>query len=76
MSVMAALADLVIVGDEAVEAFTFINLVRLGMVVFVFAALVFAKRVWIHAVVCGMLLIGLILLFFVQTAVIDSRWAS
>ena len=73
MSVMAALADLVIVGDEAVEAFTFINLVRLGMVVFVFAALVFTKRVWIHAVVCGILLIGFILLFFVQTAVTDNR---
>ena len=76
MSVMAALADLVIVGDEAVEAFTFINVVRLGMVVFVFAALVFIKRVWIHAVVCGMLLIGLIQLFFVQTVVIDNGWAS
>ncbi len=76
MGVMANLADLVIVGDEAVEAFTFINLVRLGMVVFVFAALVFTKRVWIHAVVCGILLIGLILMFFVQAAVIDNAWAG
>ena len=68
MSVMAALADLVIVGDEAVAAFTFIDQFRLGMVVFVFVGLVLTKHVWIHAVVCGMLLVGIFLLFFVRTA--------
>ena len=77
LTVMAALADLVIVGDEAVEAqFTFIRLVRMGFVVFVFAALAFTRRLWIHAVVCGILLISLILMFFVQTAVIDNAWAG
>ena len=77
LGVMAALADLVIVGDEAVEAqFTFIRLVRLGIGVFILAALVFTKRVWIHAAIVGLLFIVLIQMFFVQAAVIDNAWAG
>jgi hypothetical protein len=76
MIAMAALADLVIVGDEAVEDFTFLVLVSLGLVVFTFAALAFTKRVWIHAVVLALLIIQSIGFFFARAGAIDNQWTG
>jgi len=72
----AVLADLVIVGQEAVDSVTAIGLVGLGLFLFAFAALGFTKRVWIHAVVLGIFIIGTIHNFFDQTAVIDNVWSG
>ncbi len=76
LSAMSALADLVIVGDKAVESFTLIGLAGLGFIVFTFTALVFTKRVWIHAVVLGLWIIQSIAFLFVQADAIDNLWAG